>query len=131
VAKTKDRVSLSAMIDMAPRVKAALKRPGVIYMGPCVVQAPGAWTRVGPTWLVPNVGWITVGPGARQWGTTQGLAELASEDTAKPTWHSLGISIVPDPHLVFAMQEGGLKSSYMSDVRQLSEEVDVVSALTL
>ena len=123
--KSEPKITVESMLASVPRVKAALNRSGVEYMGPCVVQSPGAWTRVGPTWIVPGIGWVTVGLGVCQWGTTAGLAELASQPTATPKWHALGISISPAPNLVFAVTVQALESPNMADVARFAQEVDV------
>jgi hypothetical protein len=125
--KTKPGIGVRDMLESAPRVAAALSRPGTIYYGACVVQTPGAWTRVGPTWLVPGLGWVTVGLGVRQWGTTAGLAELASQPTAKPTWHARGVSVVPAPNLVFAVTSQALASEYMVDVASMTRDADTLN----
>lgn len=101
--KTKEKANLmEALLGNTPRVLAQVKDEKSVYLGPCVVQAPGGWTRVGPTWQTP-VGWVIVGPGIANWGTTQGLAELASASTAKPKLHALGVAVTPDPNIVYAM----------------------------
>lgn len=110
----------------APRVAALLRRPGVIYVGAAVVQSPGAWTRVGPTWLVPGIGWVTIGAGARDWGTKSGLAELATANTAKPTWHAEGISVSPTPNEVFAGTPDALGSGPMSRIAELTAQADAI-----
>lgn len=95
-----------------PRIKGQLDRADALFMGFCVVQAPGAWTRIGPTWLVPGVGWITDGLGVRRWGTTEGLAQLAGEKAAdaQPEWHARGWSIVPTPNVVYALDDVARKA---------------------
>jgi hypothetical protein len=89
-----------------PRLEPILRHPETVYMGACLVQANGAWTRSGPTWLT-KYGWVIWGPGLRSWGTTKGLAELASERTPTPTWHAPGWSNVPNPNIVFYVEELG------------------------
>lgn len=116
-------MKLEAILKSIPRIKDMLKREGVEYLGPCVVQAPGSWTRVGPTWIVPGIGWVCIGPGAKTWGTKAGLAELATFDTATPEWHAVGVAVVPDPNLVFAVTKEALGSGHMSEVKELASEV--------
>lgn len=82
--------------------------PECRYFGPCIVQAPQAWTRMGPAWRHRDGSWIVLGSGVRYWGTTKGLAELAAEATAKPEWHAIGWSIVPAPPLVFLIEPEAL-----------------------
>lgn len=94
---------LTDLLESCPRIAALLRAPGTEYLGPCVVQDPGAWTRLGPTWRVAGDRYICIGPGVNVWGTTQGLAELATADTAKPKFHAIGISISPRPNIIFAM----------------------------
>ncbi len=119
--KTAEGLTLAKMLAGAPRVEAQIKDARTVYAGPCVVQAPGGWTRVGPTWITP-VGWVVAGPGAASWGTTQGLAQLASEGTATPTWHAVGIAIAPAPNVVYAVLPDALASKAMETVRGLTEE---------
>jgi len=94
------------------------------YIGPCVVQSPGAWTRVGPTWIHPRHGWITVGLGAAEWGTSAGLAELASASTAKPRWHCSGTSVSPEPNIVFFCTEAALGSELFGEVMELTKQAE-------
>lgn len=93
-------LTLNFLLEQAPRVAEQIRNAQ--YMGVCVVQAPGAWTRVGPTWLTESGIWYTVGAGVNSWGTTQGLAELATSTAPKPTWHAVGISASPNPNIVYA-----------------------------
>ena len=106
------------------RARALIKTPGTIYLGPCVVQSPGAWTRVGPTWIIPGVGWLSIGPGAREWGTKEGLAELASRATANPSWHAEGVSITKDPTVAFACTEQALSSDPMKIIKDFVDLVE-------
>jgi len=99
------------------------------YIGPCVAQMQSAWTRVGPTWHHPSDGWITVGPGAGNWGDGgRGLAELASGLTAKPTWHAAGCAIEPNPILLFLMTAETLALPVMTPVRELAEAAAALEA---
>ena len=90
-----------ALLQSCPRVLALVTRPESEYLGVCVVQAPAAWTRLGPTWVTPR-GWVVVGRGLSRWGTTQGLAELAISTVPKIEWHAVGVAITPAPNVVFA-----------------------------
>ena len=126
-AKTKPAI-LGQLLDGAPRYRALIEQESSKYMGPCVVQTPGAWTRVGPTWLIPGVGWLVVGPGAANWGTKKGLAELATDVTPSPTWHAIGLAISPDPNLVFAVVEEVLRSPAMTEVAALAVEAEALDA---
>jgi len=100
---------------------ALLAREGTIYVGPTIVQAKGAWSRMGPTWLVPGVGWVCYGPGVDKWGTTQGLAELSSADSAKPSMHAVGWSIAPDPNIVFPMVEAAVNARGKDFIAMVAE----------
>ena len=99
--KTKEAPSIAEQFrELAEASKELLSESR--YLGPCVVQCPGAWTRIGPTWVHPNLGWICLGPGVANWGTTMGLAELATLGTAKPNWHASGVGI-SSPNVSFVM----------------------------
>ena len=109
---TKEKAkSLQKALADVPRVEEMLKTEGTKYMGACLVQSPGAWTRVGPTWLVPGLGWVTYGPGARRWGTEKGLAELATGDSTNTEWDAEGVSISPNPNVVYAVSDHSLKTN--------------------
>lgn len=104
---TEKKVKKSAisLLDMA---KFALEQSKIgsaapTYLGPMVVQAPGAWSRVGPTWVVPGIGWLVFGPGLRTWGTSEGLAQLGCDPNTQPQWHAIGVSFVPEPDISFGM----------------------------
>lgn len=118
--------TLKKLIDSAPRVKPILERSD--YVGTCIVQAPGAWTRYGPTWHDERLGWICAGPGVASWGTTEGLAQLAGPTAgkAKPSWHATGICAVPTPNVVFFAIEEALDAPIMELVRALAEEADEI-----
>lgn len=122
--KTLNTQSLSDRLAALPRTLELINHKGTRYLGPCVVQARQSWTRVGPCWLVPDTGWLVIGPGARSWGTTQGLAELAAADTATPEWHAAGIAIVEDPSIVFLVEPAALNSPHMAPVRALAEQAE-------
>lgn len=110
----------------APHYAAQLRGKDAVYMGPCVVQCPGAWSRCGPTWLVPVGGtavWGVVGPGVLRWGTTEGLAQL-TVGGAKPTWHSVGFAWSPLPNLAFAMTAAALQEGPMEAVARLASSAD-------
>ena len=96
------------------------------YIGVTVLNAPGGWTRVGPTWRTRH-GYLVYGPGAARWGTTLGLAELASAPTAKPTWHATGWALCPAPNILYLVAEVALGSKAMGPVR---EALAAVSHLT-
>jgi hypothetical protein len=117
--------TLTALLDGAPRLAAALRDPTrTEYLGPCVVQSPAGWTRVGPTWIVARIGWVTIGPGAGSWGTTAGLAELAAQPTARPTWHAAAACAQPAPNIVFAVADAALAAQHMSQVRDLCAQAE-------
>jgi hypothetical protein len=107
-----------------PRIERLIKREDTVYMGPCVVQDPGSWSRIGPTWLVKGVGWVCIGLGVKTWGTTEGLAELATKTTAKPAYHALGLSVSQTPNIVFAVTAEALGSKALSEVKSLSDEAE-------
>lgn len=91
---------LAAADYMSPQILGIIERHGV-YLGVCVLQAPAAWTRVGPTWHIPGHAWICVGPGILGWGTTQGLAELASATTGRSKLHAIAAGVCPQPNILF------------------------------
>lgn len=91
------------------------------YMGVCVVQSPGAWTRCGPTWLDPRIGWVTAGLGVRAWNTTEGLAELATSTAPSPSWHAPGVSVSPEPNLVLFVEAHVLTGKGMAPVVELTD----------
>jgi len=90
-----------------------------LYLGSCIVQAPGAWTRVGPTWLDRErlQAWVVVSIGAARWGTSEGLAQLATSVDCKPQWHAPGTAIVPLPNLAFLIEPHVLQAEHMAPVR--------------
>jgi hypothetical protein len=111
--KTNTKADKSAAIT--PQIRALLDRDDAIYMGVCLVQARGAWTRCGATWYVPALRiWITYGPGVSSWGTKQGLAQLATDAAAcEPKWHAGGWTVAESPNLVFAVLPESLRSAIM------------------
>lgn len=116
--------TVASLLEQAPRIARILEMPGVVYLGACIVQAPGAWSRVGPTWRVPNMFTIVIGPGLARWGTTKGLAELAvAAADCKPEWHAMGIAICETPNIVFAITAKALAAKVMSEVATLAAEV--------
>lgn len=121
-------VSLDELFRKAPRYQALVEDRDAQFMGPCVVQASGAWTRIGPTWLVPGIGWLVVGPGVANWGTKKGLAELATEVGPSPSWHAVGLIVAPQPNLVFAVTANVLESAAMVEVASLTAEAEVFNA---
>ena len=128
MAKMTKPAILGQLLAGAPRYQALIEKGPARYMGPCVVQAPGAWTRIGPTWLIPGVGWLIIGPGVANWGTQKGLAELATDLGPKPTWHAIGLVIAPAPNLVFAVVEEVLRSSAMEEVAALATDAEEYNA---
>lgn len=118
--------TLRGMLEQAPRIERLLQGPDVIYLGPCVVQAPGAWTRIGPTWLVPGVGTLVIGPGLARWGTSQGLAQLAVDAAAcKPEWHAVAIAVTATPNIIFALTSASITAPCLASVAALAAEVEV------
>lgn len=116
---------LREILAQTPRVAALLEMPGTIYLGACIVQAPGAWTRLGPTWLVPGIGTVVIGLGLARWGTSKGLAELATAaGGCKPEWHAVGLAICPAPNLIFAITAESLATAPMAAIAELAAEVD-------
>lgn len=105
-AKKKAKAERTPTSRIPSRIRAVVERKDATYMGTCIMQAPGAWSRMGPTWCVPGIGWVTYGPGVASWGTTAGLAQLAADHgECSPTWHATGWSIEPNPNIVFAVPD--------------------------
>lgn len=117
-------------VSIPERILTQLRRADTIYLGACVVQGPGSWTRIGPTWVVPGVGWITAGAGVAKWGTQAGLAQLAGPTAvdAAPQLHALGWSIMERPNVVFAMDDAAVAASYMKETRVLTGVYDAWEA---
>lgn len=124
MSKTKaSTVASKWSISLSPRVRALLRRPDNEYLGVCIVQAPGAWSRMGPTWLTARGIWICCGPGLGVWGTTLGLAELAHDITAKPTWHACAAGMCPQPNLVFAVSPEAAEHHGFGDLDRWAEQL--------
>ncbi len=92
------------------------------YLGVCVVQKPGAWTRMGPTWRHPEIGWVCLGPGVHQWNTKLGLAELAASEEVAPSWHATAFSMCEKPNLAFAVARA--VSGHHEEVARLRDIVE-------
>lgn len=92
--------------EISPRIRAMLTRAE--YIGICAMQAPGAWTRIGATWVTPEGRWINIGQGVGSWGTSRGLGQLASDDDARPEWHAPAVVICPDPNAVFVLTDAAI-----------------------
>lgn len=92
------------------------------YMGVMVLQAPGAWTRVGPTWKMSDGCWVTVGPGVHSWNTAEGLAQLAVDPTVKPKWHAIGGSPCDLPNLLFMVADAVVEAH--NDINTLAAEAE-------
>lgn len=107
-------------IPMDDRLLAHLR--GTDDMGVCIVQAPAAWSRLGPTRVDERGRWWTYGPGVESWGTTRGLAQLATSDDAAPVWHEEGWTCVPAPNIVFYVVDAALNAKYMSRVREIAAQ---------
>lgn len=94
-------------------------------MGVAIVQAPGAWSRMGPTWNHPEHGWFCFGPGIQAWNTEQGLAELAVSKKPAPAWHATALACAPEPNIVFLVLPeiaehhlGGLEEEVLACMRR-------------
>lgn len=113
------------VLDANPRVKRqVLENPKAVYMGCCIVQAPGAWCRLGATWYIPDLGWVCVGPGIDRWGTTMGLAEIATFGSPQTTWHATGIGISQLPNIVFACTQQAIDSGNLSWGAEYHKQVE-------
>lgn len=104
---------------------------GARYYGPCVVAAPGAWTRCGPTWRLASGDWVVVGPGIGVWGTTAGLAQLCREAPSGTAWHATAAAIVPAPQMVLPCGAGSgvLTAPGVSDLLQQATALNAGGAL--
>lgn len=112
------------MKNIPERIALCLRDPATRYMGTCVIQAPGAWTRVGPCWVVPGVGWVCYGPGVERWGTSKGLAQLAVDAACKPSLHATAWTTVPAPNLAFALESAALSAPYFREVKEAATAAD-------
>jgi hypothetical protein len=107
--KKKEQVTYDQGIAKTTEIEIA-RDPEIMYMGVCIVQAPGAWTRIGPTWHSARFGWLCAGVGVQYWQTNQGLGELAVNPDVKPAWHAAAVTWAPLPNLVFPLNEGVVDS---------------------
>lgn len=117
--------NVTELLNGAPRVLQQIQRPDAIYLGPCIVQDPGAWTRMGPTWYVPGIGRICVGPGVSRWGTKLGLAELATTGAPTPVLHAVGVSIGPSTNIVYAMLQEAVDARDMTSHAAEAETLEL------
>lgn len=113
---------------LGPRLAARIADPGATYYGPGAINAPGAWTRVGPVWRLADLTWLVVGPEAIDWGTTRGLAELATASTAKPMWHAAAAALCPTPNVVLCCTAEALATAAMREVRALADAAEQLVA---
>jgi len=67
------------------------------------------------------VGWVCIGPGACNWGTSMGLAELATCSGPTPEWHAQGVAISPAPNIVFLVCGAALETGHMAQIVELCE----------
>lgn len=104
-----------------PRILKWLRDSSTEYIGPCILDAPGAWTRCGPTWLTKGGIWLVYGPGVCEWGTTEGLAQLARDPQCTPQLHAVGVAMIPNPNLVFACTDSVLD---LLKIRELVKEAE-------
>lgn len=96
------------------------------YLGVCVLNAPGGWTRCGPAWRMPESspvgsGFVIMGVGVQSWGTNEGLAQLAvgvGNNIAKPNWHAAGLSLSDTAYLCLAVLPGSAAES--ADTKMLA-----------
>lgn len=93
------------------------------YLGVCVMQCPGAWTRMGPTWYSPQLGFINAGLGVRSWNTSEGLAELATSTAPTPSFHAAGVAVSLDPNLVIMVEDHALMGDGLAAIRELDQEL--------
>lgn len=90
------------------------------YIGVTVANYQGSWTRVGPSWKVDGE-LCCVGFGTRTWGTSRGLAQLATGLDAKPTWHACAFSAA-QVNLAFSVTQEVLNAPHMAEVKAITEE---------
>lgn len=118
--KKKQSAEVPVSLDIPTMLEPILRESR--YVGPCAVQTASGWTRYGPTFYTKDGFWITFGYGLRYWGTTQGLAELVSSDTANPEWHALGWSTAGPTCIVFhASQTSINKYDRVAELTKLVE----------
>lgn len=123
-------LSLNEMIPpfYLKTMQKAAQNNQLTYLGVTVVQAKAAWTRVGPTWLLPGIGYFVAGPGVADWGTKLGLAELAISTSPTPTFHAEGLSCAPEPNIVFAVRDEvaahlGLTDLHEEAIKMMEEDI--------
>lgn len=117
--------SLQDLLEGAPRVYAQVRdKSRSTYLGPTIVQAPGGWCRIGPTWLVQGLGWVVCGPGINRWNTTEGLAEIATKGCEKTTWHADGVAVAQAPNLVFSVLKSALESGHVARCAELARQAE-------
>ena len=114
--------------EMTPdRTLALLKKAhddgALSYHGVCVVQAKAAWSRVGPTWSVPGIGWFVAGPGLKSWGTSKGLAEFVVSMEPTPEYHSEGMACCPEPNIVFALVDSVVEGRKLTGLANEAAEL--------
>lgn len=123
--KEQSNTSTSAQLiaDTAKDLLERVVNAGVTprYMGLCIVQTPGSWTRIGPTWFADGIGWLCAGMGVANWCTSNGLGQLATDKSVRPRFHAGASTWSPLPNLVFAV-------AYGPEVHK--EVADLVEALT-
>lgn len=124
--KKTESAYLAAADYLTPPMLRLIEQRG-IYMGVCVMQTPAAWTRVGPTWHIPGHAWVCVGPGIFGWGTTQGLAELASAVTGAPKFHAAAAGVCPQPNILFSCVDSAIDHL---GVRGLADSASEVRCVT-
>jgi len=95
-----------------------------VYYGPCISNAPGRWTRIGPTWRTAH-GWVTVGPVVADWGTRAGLGELAVSAEPNPRYHDVAAALVDSVYQLVPCIQGS-KSLDAPRVKELAEEAEAL-----
>jgi hypothetical protein len=111
-------LNLKTMLaDLNPQMQKTLRE--ATYMGCCIMQAPGAWTRIGHTWHHDRHGWFVWGHGIVRWGTKRGLAELVGGAGTTPELHALGLSCAPTPNMLFAVHGEALENPHLAPVKEL------------
>lgn len=89
-------------IVVPSRIVRVIRMKRSLYIGVCIVQAKGGWSRLGPTWRTA-IGFVVVGRGINSWGTTLGLAQLCVDTSCSPSWHAAAVAVAPEPNLVLAV----------------------------